>query len=222
MSNPFISNINDDMNDMNNVNDDGYSRKSFWNMATITTKVLTDKFLYTCWNRDLFEKVDRIYVDDRTYLDSIKELLTRDADQILPNLYLGNAFNAADKDWLLSHKITTIVNITSSISNYYPELFQYHNFMATDVKDSTLKNYYNDFYNLISSHPDNIFFVHCYAGRSRSAALVLYYLTRHYNININSALQILKRKRPVININCQFIKEIKDMYPLDNSLQLCS
>ncbi len=142
------------------------------------SKVLKDKLWYTLWNFDLFEHVERIYPGE-SYYNFVCNLLTTNASHIQNNIHLGNAFNAADYNWLCQNKITTIINVTSCLSNYYPDNFEYHNFESTDLNNSSMMNHYEECYQLIINNPHKIFLIHCFAGKSRSASLVLYYLIKH-------------------------------------------
>lgn len=178
----------------------------FW----IISKVLRDKCWHTLFTHfDMFETVHRIYPNEESY--SWRRLLDNPS-LILPNLYLGSAFNAADYKCLKKHKINIIVNVTDSISNFYPEDFKYYQYPVEDIESSSLLEYYAKFVDLVtSSPPETKFLVHCFAGRSRSASLVLYYLIKSQNMHYDQALKYLKHKRPLININQEFADEIKSL-----------
>ena len=183
------------------------STKSFWQYATIITKVLRDKCWYAIFEPlSVFAEVHRVYPEEVGY--SHWKLL-EDPSYIIDNIYLGSAYNAADYCWLKDNQINIIVNVTRSISNYYPEEFTYHHFAADDLDEGSLQDYYQDFCKLVNeADPDQKILVHCYAGRSRSAALVLYYLIREHNYSLEDALVYLKSKRPLVNLNQKFIDEI--------------
>jgi protein-tyrosine phosphatase len=46
-------------------------------------------------------------------------------------------------------------------------------------------------------------------GSSRSAILVIYYLIKKYQMSMDEALHFLKEKRSIVNINNNFIKDVK-------------
>lgn len=175
----------------------------------ITGRVVRDKCWYGFWHFDLHKKVERIYPKEPYYKD-LYDVLTSYPNHVVDNIFLGNAFNAADYKWLKDNKVTTIVNVTPSISNYFPDDFVYYNCDVIDLNEASLKGFYERFYNIIENSTGNIF-VHCFAGKSRSAALVLYYLVKKYGWTIEEALDIIKVKRPAININVTFINEIKEI-----------
>ena len=101
-------------------------KKSFYEYLCIASKVYKDKCWYHLWNFELFTPVQRIYPDE-PYYASLYSLITADADKIDDKIYLGSAFNAADENWLNANKITSIVNVTACISNYYPDDYKYYN-----------------------------------------------------------------------------------------------
>lgn len=186
------------------------NNKSILDVMVLSGKVLKDKCWHTIWNFDLFEKVDRVYPNE-SYYDSIYNLIYTDADYILDNIFLGSAFNAADYKWLKSKDIKLIVNVAPGICNYYPNDFVYVNYYAQDINKSSLRDYYEDFYkNVKKMYPNNIF-VHCFAGKSRSVALVLYYIMRERCVSLDEALAFIKKRRPSVNINTTFINEIEQI-----------
>lgn len=176
----------------------------------ITGRVLYDKLWYGIFNFDLHKRVDRIYPDE-SYYQSLNDLLTSQPTHIIDNIYIGNAFNAANYKLLKENNIKIIVNATPSIRNYFPDDFEYYNCSVVDLNDASIKQFYDYFYDITKNTNDNIF-VHCFAGKSRSAVLVLYYIMRQYDFTLEHALELLKVKRPCININVTFIDELKDMF----------
>jgi protein-tyrosine phosphatase len=49
-------------------------------------------------------------------------------------------------------------------------------------------------------------YVHCYAGRSRSPTVVVYYLMLYHDFSFPDALKWVERYRPCVNINEGFIQ----------------
>ena len=186
---------------------------SYFDYIKISGRVFRDKLWYSLWHFDLFETVKRTYPEE-AYHSSLSSLLSSNPTLVDDNLYLGNAFNAADYQWLSGHDIKTIVNVTPSISNYYPEDFNYYDYCITDLDGSSLRPYYEQFYKTVmeNSRKNHNLFVHCFAGKSRSAAMVLFYFRRKYKLDTESALERLKELRPCINVNESFIEEINELF----------
>jgi len=201
--------LNTDSNTDADTDDNSYAYdNNYLDYLLIIGKVLRDQ----CWSLfnhfDLLEQVDRIYPEE-TY--SWRRLLEQPS-RILENLYLGSAFNAADYKWLKRHNIAIIVNVTSGISNFYPDEFTYYRFPVEDLESGSLRQYYQTFYELVETNSNSKrILVHCFAGRSRSASLVLYYLAKRYQMTYEQALAYLKFRRPLINLNQEFVSEIQDI-----------
>lgn len=70
-----------------------------------------------------------------------------------------------------------------------------------------------DFIDNAQSNGGNIL-IHCYMGSSRSASIVLAYLIYKYNYSLSDALLFLKDKRNIVNINVNFIDDIKTYFSL--------
>ena len=51
--------------------------------------------------------------------------------------------------------------------------------------------------------------VHCQMGRSRSATLVIMYLIYKFKISSNTALEMVKQRRQVVDPNNGFLKQLK-------------
>lgn len=184
------------------------SEHTYFNRLWIISKVFWDKCYYTLFKHfDLFDSVQRIYPENAYYP---WWHLLHEPSLIVDNLYLGSAFNAADQVWLEKNQIRVIINVTESISNFFPDKYTYYNFEAEDLDDGSLENYYENFISTVKSYPHDPILVHCYAGRSRSAALILYYLIKEKDMTLTQALEFLRSKRSLINLNQKFVQEIQD------------
>lgn len=71
-----------------------------------------------------------------------------------------------------------------------------------------------DFIDNARNNKDGNILIHCYMGSSRSASIVLAYLIYKYNYSLSDALLFLKDKRNIVNINVNFIDDIKKYFSL--------
>ena len=62
-----------------------------------------------------------------------------------------------------------------------------------------------------------VFFVHCYYGASRSAIIVLLILIRYYKLSFEDAKLILEKKRSFVNINVDFLNDLKNYLDLEKN-----
>ena len=173
-------------------------------------KVLYSKLSNINNYSNLFQKVERQYPAIQT--DKMLYSYIDDPSYIIDNIYLGNAYNAANYNLLKKLNIKIIINITSDIPNYFKNdnNFTYINYNIKDINNSNIKEFLLKSYLVLSTNNNNIL-IHCYAGSSRSASIILYYLIKHYNQSFEEANSFLKSKRDIVNINTTYINEIKKL-----------
>jgi len=132
------------------------------------------------------------------------------ADQILPCLYLGGKNSASNKAHLFELGIKYVVNCTLDVPNYFPDEFEYHNVHIDDVATENIYKHFDQTLEYIDSkqkqgHP---ILVHCVAGVSRSATIVLAYLMQYHKHRLRSAFELVKSKRPRIYPNIGFWRQL--------------
>ena len=128
--------------------------------------------------------------------------------EIVHNIYIGSIHAAFNQEALSKAGITHILN-ASRIPATFPKNFTY---FSIDIRDK-------DESNILSCIPSsNIFIeagvdaggvlVHCFGGRSRSAALVSAYLMSSRNWTMEKALAVITAARPVACINKGFDRQL--------------
>ena len=123
--------------------------------------------------------------------------------KVLDDLWLGNIYSAEDKNFLDDNNIKTIINL-SSFDVKHPKDFDVLDINIKDDPEEDISLYFNLCYDFIENKKTNIL-VHCYAGVSRSATVVLYYLMRKYDISLHDAMKFLTQKRSFIRPNPGFM-----------------
>ncbi len=154
---------------------------------------------------------DRIYPLNDKY-NEITTFLKKPT-HIIDNIYIGSAFNAASYYTLQEHNIGMIVNVTSEISNYYPNEYKYHNVSIHDNNKESLEPHLDEIYDVITNYqtstPDKNILIHCFMGASRSVSVVTDYLMRKDpTLTFASALNFLKNYRKNANPTFRFAKDI--------------
>ena len=131
---------------------------------------------------------------------------------ILPHLYLGCRKIASSLPNLLECGITRILNCTSSVPNKFEHLdrFAYHQIAVEDSHDV----------NMIARLPEAFAFieearvrgekvlVHCNAGISRSATVIIGYLMTYYAHTVDTAFEFVKQRKSNISPNFSFMGQL--------------
>ncbi|MHB1952925.1 MAG: dual specificity protein phosphatase family protein [Sulfobacillus sp.] len=126
---------------------------------------------------------------------------------IIDNVFLGSAYNAASQEDLRDKDITTILNVTKEIHNYFPEQFDYRRYLVSDDNQEEIAEFLEDAYQGICNAEGNVL-VHCYLGASRSASVVVYYLMKKHGMSFDQAFAFLRDKRPAVNLSEKFARDL--------------
>nr|ACG45770.1 hypothetical protein [Zea mays] len=110
---------------------------------------------------------------------------------IKQGLYLGSVGAAFNKDALKSLNITHILIVAKSLDPVFPAEFNYKK-----IEDEAI------------SSGGNVL-VHCFAGRSRSVTIVVAYLMKKHQMSLESALSLVRSKRPQVAPNGGFISQLE-------------
>ncbi len=133
--------------------------------------------------------------------------------EILPNLYLGSAFNAYDIDQLNRINANVIINVTKEIDNFHESIlkFTYYKYPIADDNNEPIWEILkitNEQINFHLARGDCVF-VHCYMGASRSASVVINYLMKSKLQTYYNAYNYVKNARPLINLSELFANTLK-------------
>mmetsp|Transcript_95344 Transcript_95344/g.179258 ORF Transcript_95344/g.179258 Transcript_95344/m.179258 type:complete len:387 (-) Transcript_95344:89-1249(-) len=123
-------------------------------------------------------------------------------------LYLGDVENACSRSQLREYGITRILSVTTS-----PELGQHEDvkrifLYIRDAEDEDISVLFSpacDFIKQAKQDKERVL-VHCMAGRSRSATLVLAFLMRHEHMTLHDAFILAKQRRSIVFPNVGFWK----------------
>jgi protein tyrosine phosphatase len=126
------------------------------------------------------------------------------ANEIIPNLWLGNRKAPLEIDNLQKYNIQLIINCTRDINYPVNPNIQTIRLSINDINtvesNTILSNEINKLTYLIDLYLKNNMgvLVHCYAGVQRSATVVLCYLITYKQYNIEMAKVIMKDKRSIV------------------------
>ena len=154
-------------------------------------------------------------------------MTNRDINEIIPHLYISNWDTSNNPEILKSYNIRAIITLEPSnkpldILNYYHKNnIEFMQIKILDIIDSDISKYFDSTYNFIKKHRikhENVL-VHCAAGISRSATIILNFMIRNmfenYFLKNENPYDLLKyvlsnarSKRPIINPNKGFINQL--------------
>jgi len=126
--------------------------------------------------------------------------------QILPFMFLGDSKDSKNRRFLAENRITHILNVTVDEPNCFEDEFEYLKIAILDTPNQNIAMHFDKAHEFIErarTSGGNIL-VHCYAGISRSATIVISYLIKTQQMTAENALQFVKLRRPIISPNISF------------------
>lgn len=125
-------------------------------------------------------------------------------------LYLGDYFAASDKIKLREKGISTVLTVAIGLNIHYTKNIKHHVYPAYDDENYDISRYFADTFKAIEEglRKGNVL-VHCAAGVSRSASIVIAYLMKKNKWTFKIAYEFVKKKRNVIFPNSGFVKQLK-------------
>lgn len=128
--------------------------------------------------------------------------------QIIDNLYLSSVLIAKDINILRNNNIKCIVNCTKDQPNFFENELKYKRVEIIDDYKENILQYFDSTCKFINENIKNKVLVHCNAGQSRSASIVIAYLMKYENMTLTKALEYVKNKKSDIGPNIGFFKQL--------------
>lgn len=126
--------------------------------------------------------------------------------EILPGtLYLSDYNSSLNYPLLHKYGIKQILTIGKELPVRQTNEFKTMYIALDDAPYENISDYFPVSHTFISKAPT---LVHCYAGISRSATLVLSYLMRYHNYSLHAALNHCRKIRPIVNPNLGFLRQL--------------
>ena len=155
-------------------------------------------------------------------------MYNNDITEIVPHLFISNWFTSNNPNVLYNNQIKAVITLETlekpnDILNYQKlNNIEFLHIKIPDDPNANIYQYFDLTYNFIEnkiSKGENVL-VHCYAGVSRSATIVLNYILRNYYKNklnikmsdpyevLNLILHLAQQRRPIINPNKGFLNQL--------------
>ncbi|XP_058639310.1 dual specificity protein phosphatase 19b isoform X2 [Onychostoma macrolepis] len=134
---------------------------------------------------------------------------------IRPFLLLSSQDAAHDIDTLKKLQVTHVLNVAYGVENAFPDLFMYKTVTVLDLPEIDITSYFPECFQFINeaSQQGGVVLVHCNAGVSRSASVVIGFLMSQEKMSFNEAFSAVKTVRPYIQPNPGFMSQLKKYNP---------
>ena len=138
----------------------------------------------------------------------IPKSFVKNMSQITENLYIGNLYAAQDIKKLLKVGIKKVLSlITDKQLLIYPADIEHKLICIPDLPRENIIQYFGECLLFIDDNKKIL--VHCVAGASRSATIVIAYIMWKNQLEFIEAIQYIKKIRPIINPNYGFIRQLQ-------------
>jgi protein-tyrosine phosphatase len=135
-----------------------------------------------------------------------------DPTEELGGIYLGNYDAASDITLLKKHKIGAVLTVAAGTGlRYHPDAVSSHDVIpAMDVDYYDMTKHFDRCFDFIDkTRRSTSVLVHCWAGVSRSATIVITYLMKKYDFSFDEAHSFVKKKRKQIYPNPGFVRQMR-------------
>jgi protein-tyrosine phosphatase len=132
----------------------------------------------------------------------------QEINHIIDNLYLGDCSHSEDE--LLKLNISYVFNMTPNDYRNYDKMIEIK-FPIQDIISQNIIDIYPSIIKKIKELNDEglKIYIHCHAGISRSASLVILYVMKYHQMTFDVAFKFVRDKRLCIQPNPSFIEQLK-------------
>ncbi|KAI9091117.1 hypothetical protein DFS34DRAFT_653703 [Phlyctochytrium arcticum] len=143
-----------------------------------------------------------------------------DVSAVFPNLFLSSCESATHQPTLSELGITHVVSIGLGFTPLFPKTLQYLILEVEDEEKALIIQHFDISNKFIHDalESNGRVLVHCVAGVSRSATLVLAYLMSHQNYSYQAALDYTQSRRSCVSPNPGFQRQLHIFEEMGNVL----
>lgn len=134
--------------------------------------------------------------------------------KILPRLYLSGEDVVKSRKTLKDNNITHILNLTTNVENVFEPDLVYKRIKIDDSALQDMTQCFEESFDFIekalNGNENNAVLVHCNAGVSRSASVIIGYLMKtNFQNSYCDAYNFVLTCRPAISPNPGFVRQLK-------------
>ena len=132
-----------------------------------------------------------------------------DIDEIIENLYLGDLSGAENIDKIKKLGIKKVLSLLNGVFPNYDEKDNiiHKTLNVNDFDEENIIKYFGECFNFIKG--DDKILVHCAAGASRSATVVIAYIMWNKKMSFKEALEFVQNKRNIVCPNPGFKDQLE-------------
>eukprot|EP00899_Mesostigma_viride_P008863 jgi/Mesvir1/17979/Mv09325-RA.1 len=140
---------------------------------------------------------------------------------VVEGLYIGSVNAEANIEALQKAGVKNIITVAGGHPPTHPEVFEYLEVHCRDRSDEDITKHFATCFDFIDKAlgAKQGVLVHCVAGRSRSAAVVLGYMMYRKGYSLEAALSKLRSVRPCIDPNHGFLIQLLEFQQVGFDLQ---
>eukprot|EP00929_Paragymnodinium_shiwhaense_P011056 TRINITY_DN11631_c0_g1_i1.p1 TRINITY_DN11631_c0_g1~~TRINITY_DN11631_c0_g1_i1.p1 ORF type:complete len:422 (+),score=87.67 TRINITY_DN11631_c0_g1_i1:155-1420(+) len=167
--------------------------------------------------------------DKKARNDEDKHIALHNCDQIVPNLYLGGITAASDTNTLVDLGFKAVCCCCREMEvpdgDFSKEL-EYYRVDVEDMSREPIELYFPEAIEFIDSYvkQEHPVLVHCRAGVSRSATVVIAYLMQKQGYTLHDAFFLARSHRSIITPNIGFMEKLGDfeeeLYGTEPSIEI--
>ncbi|CAB1328080.1 unnamed protein product [Coregonus sp. 'balchen'] len=119
------------------------------------------------------------------------------------------------QDTSLDLQVSHVLNVAYGVKNSFPDLFSYKTVTILDIPETDITSYLQECSQFIdqAKTESGVVLVHCNAGVSRAASVLIGYLMDREGLGFDEAFALVKEARPSIRPNPGFHEQLKNYKP---------
>ena len=133
---------------------------------------------------------------------NVKSQYYSNATEILPGLWLGDLQASIDSNFLLDKQIQCVINCTDNhpFTDDPIVLIKHRLAVKDNLELEEIAKLYQSLDDLCDMIKQNLLvynmLIHCYAGKQRSASIIIAYLMKYGKMDLSLAIFAVKSKKP--------------------------